>query len=109
MPLSRALVAVLALAPALALLSPAASVRRSRHVVKDFGDKFYMVPRLPLESWGSRGNVRAVSQGSEYAPPFGAPLAEGVFEVKLKKPLGIVFEEVGTTFSPQGSAASSFS
>lgn len=49
----------------------------------DFGDVFYM--------------------GAEYAYPNGPkePLKAGVFEVALKKPCGIVFEEIDAVF-PRG-------
>ena len=60
------------------------------------------VARNMLGDGGNFGDV--FYMGYEYAPPngLGGELPEGVFEVALKKPCGIVFEEIGTDASPKG-------
>ncbi|KAJ1461066.1 hypothetical protein M885DRAFT_508623 [Pelagophyceae sp. CCMP2097] len=81
------LLALAVAAPAQALLAPSKrshglSARSS--VRLDFGKMFYM--------------------GHEYAPPNGpeGPLAPGVVEVALQRPLGINFQEISKTVVPAG-------
>ena len=89
MPMSISAVA-LVMASASALVAPSHAPKGSlvaRRMLGDggnFGDVFYM--------------------GYEYAPPNGlsGELPEGTFEVCLKKPCGIVFEEIGTPSDPKG-------